>query len=145
MKLNIHQDELLTETEVVINCPYVDNQIEKLSNYIRQYTISLECEYEGSIYQLPLEDILYIESVDNKTFLYTNEQTYLCRQTLTALEAKLKNTTFTRISKSCILNISNLKCVAPYTNHRLKATLTNREQLIISRNYIEALKAQLRK
>lgn len=145
MKLNIHQDKLLTETEVVINCPYVDNQIEKLSNYIRQYTISLEGEYEGSIYQLPLEDILYIESVDNKTFLYTLEHTYLCRQTLTALEAKQKNTTLARISKSCILNISYLKCVAPYTNHRLKAELTNGEQIIISRKYIEALKAKLRK
>ncbi len=86
-----------------------------------------------------------METVDSKTFLYTKEHTYLCRQSLTTLEDRLKHMTFVRVSKSCILNISHLKCVAPFVNHRLKAELTNGEQLIISRNYIDALKAQLRK
>ncbi len=145
MKLTIHQDEQIKEAEIIINCSYVDNRLEKLSNYIRQYTFSLECESENKIYQLPLEKIFYMETVDSKTFLYTKEHSYLCRQSLTALEDKVRNTPLIRISKSCILNISYLKCVSPFVNHRLKAELTNGEQLIISRNYIEALKAQLRK
>lgn len=145
MKLIINQDESIKEAEIIINCSHVDKRLEKLSHYIRQYTFSLECEHDGSIYQLSLEDILYIETVDSKTFLYTTEQTYLCRHSLTALEEKFANTPLVRISKSCILNISYLKCVAPFVNHRLKAELTNGEQLIISRNYIDALKAQLRK
>ncbi len=145
MKLTIHQDEQIKETEIVINCSYVDNRLEKLSNYIRQYTFSLECEDDKKIYQIPLEEIFYIETVDGKTFLYSEGHTYLCRQSLSTLEDRVKNMTFVRISKSCILNISHLKCVAPFVNHRLKAELTNGEQLIISRNYIDALKAQLRK
>ncbi|MEE1257873.1 MAG: LytTR family DNA-binding domain-containing protein [Lachnospiraceae bacterium] len=145
MKLSIHQNEHFTETEVIINCAYIDTRLQRLTDYIRQYTFSLECESEGNQYQLPIEDIFYIESVDSKTFLYDYERTYSCKQTLTTLEEKLKNTTFVRISKSCLLNVSYLKCVAPFANHRLKAELKNGEQLIISRNYVEALKDKLRK
>ena len=145
MKLSIHQDEHFTETEVIINCTYVDKRLQKLTDYIRQYSFSLECESDGNQYQLPIEDIYYIESVDSKTFLYDHEQTYSCRQTLTSLEEKLKNMTFVRISKSCLLNVSYLKCVAPHVNHRMKAELKNGEQLIISRNYVETLKNKLRK
>ncbi len=145
MKLSIQQDEHFTETEIIINCAYVDKRLQKLTDYIRQYSFSLECESNGNQYQLPIEEIYYIESVDSKTFLYGHEQTYSSRQTLTALEEQLKNMTFVRISKSCLLNVSYLKCVAPYANHRLKAELKNGEQLIISRNYVEALKNKLRK
>ena len=145
MKLSIHQDDHFTETEVIINCAYVDKRLQKLTDYIRQYSFSLECESEGNKYQLPIEEIYYIESVDSKTFLYDHERTYSSRQTLTALEEQLQNMTFVRISKSCLLNVSYLKCVAPHVNHRLKAELHNGEQLIISRNYVEALKNKLRK
>lgn len=145
MKLSIHQNEHFTETEVIINCAYVDKRLQRLANYIWQYSFSLECESEGNQYQLPIEEIFYIESVDSKTFLYDHERTYSSRQTLTALEEQLKNMTFVRISKSCLLNVSYLKCVAPHANHRLRAELKNGEQLIISRNYVEALKNKLRK
>ena len=145
MKLSIHQDERIQETEIIINCAYMDKRLQKLTDYIRQYSFSLEGESEGKLYQIPLEQIFYIETVDSKTFLYDHERTYFSRQTLTVLEEKLKNMTFVRISKSCLLNVSYLKCVAPYANHRLKAELRSGEQLIISRNYVEALKNKLRK
>lgn len=145
MKLSIHQDERIQETEIIINCAYMDERLQKLTDYIRQYSFSLECEAEGKQYQLPIEEIYYIESVDSKTFLYDHERTYSSRQTLTVLEEKLKNMTFVRISKSCLLNVSYLKCVTPYANHRLKAELRSGEQLIISRNYVEALKNKLKK
>ena len=145
MKLSIHQDEHITETEIIINCAYVDDRLQKLTDYIRQFSFSLEGEVDGKLYQIPVEQIFYIESVDNKTFIYDCERTYSCRKTLSALEEKLRNMTYIRISKSCLLNISYLKCVAPHVNHRLKAELQNGEQLIISRNYVESLKEKLRK
>ena len=145
MKLSIHQNEHFTETEVIINCAYIDTRLQRLTDYIRQYSFSLECESNKKMYHLPIEEIYYIESVDSKTFFYDQDNTYSSKQTLMALEEKLKNTTFVRISKSCLMNVSYLKCVTPFANHRLKAELKNDEQLIISRNYVEALKDKLRK
>lgn len=144
LKLTINQNMELIEDEIIINCAYMDGRMQKLVEYIRRFTFSLEGEQEGKIYQIPVEEIYYVDSVDGKTFLYDKEHSYYCRQTLAALEKRLEHTTFTRISKSCLLNTEQLKCVEPYVNHRMKAELKNGEQLLISRNYIETLKGKLR-
>lgn len=144
MKLTIQQNKELKEEEIFIHCIHVDKRIKKLADYIRQFTFSFEGETEGKQYQLTPESIYYIDSVDGKTFLYDNTQSYLCRQTLSSLETLLKDTTFVRISKNCILNTAYLKCVAPFTNHRMKAELKNGEHLLISRNYIDDLKEKIR-
>lgn len=144
MKLTIHQNKELKEEEIIIHCIHMDKRLKKLSDYIRQFTISMDGEADGRQYQLTPESILYIDSVDGKTFLYDNDRSYLCRQSLSSLEVLLKDTTFVRISKNCILNTAYLKSVAPFANHRLKAELKNGEHLLISRNYIDCLKEKIR-
>lgn len=118
--------------------------IQKIIDFITQFTFTLEGELSGKLYQLPIDKIYYIESVDGKTYLYDKNSSYLCKQTLQALEEDLKNTPFVRVSKTCLLNTSFLRCVEPYPNHRLLAELTNNEHIIISRNYINYLKEKLR-
>ena len=143
MKLIINQSDTFTENEIIINCSCMDERLQQLISQIRQFSFTLEGELDGRQYRIPLEQLYYMETVDGKTFLYDKENAYLCRQTLTALEERLRHMTFVRISKSCILNTTYLKCVAPYFNHRLKAQLVSGEELIISRNYIETLKNKL--
>ena len=144
MKLTIHQDLSTSEDEIIMKCACMNPKLQKLADYIRQYTFSLEGLKDGKTYQIPIEQIYYIESVDGKTFLYTNDCAYMCTETLITLEEALKYTPVVRISKSCLMNTSYLKCVAPYPNHRLNAELLNKEHLIVSRNYIEVLKEKLR-
>lgn len=143
MKLTIQQDISIGENEIIIRCAHMDAGLQRLIDCIRQFSFSLEGVKEGRIYQVPLEKILYIETVDRNTFMYDEETAYESRMTLTALEEMLKNTAFVRINKSCILNIGFLKCVEPYPNHRLKAILKNGENLIIARNYIGVVREKL--
>ena len=145
MKLTINQDINNTEDEVVIKCAYADERITRMIDYIRQLFFSLEGEKEGRTYQIPVEGIFYADSVDGKTFIYNKNEAYLVRQTLTSLEEQLVHTAFVRISKNCLMNTAKLKCVQPYINHRMLAELENGERLIITRNYIDGLKATLRK
>lgn len=145
MKLTLQQGLDIPETEIIIRCSTVDERLAKLIDSIRQYSFSLEGKYEGASYLVPLEKILYIDSVDGRSFFYTAHQVYETKETLAALESKLINTSFFRISKNCILNLSNLKCVSPLWNHRMEATLKSGEKLIITRNYISALKDKLSK
>ena len=144
MKLTINQNNTQTETEIIINCPYVNRSLQKIIDYITQLTFTLEGELNNKIYQLPIDKIFYIESVDGKTYLYDKANSFFCRQTLQTLEDSLSNTPFARVSKTCLLNTSYLRCVEPYPNHRLKAELTNGEQIIISRNYISNLKDKIK-
>ena len=139
MKLTINQSNNQEEPEIIINCSYVDKTLKKIIDYIMQFTFTIEGENIGKLYQLPIDKIFYIESVDARTYLYDKTNSYLCKKSLQALEEALKNTPFVRVSKTCLLNTFYLRCVETYPNHRLKAELSNGEQIIISRNYIDNL------
>lgn len=139
MKLTINQSSNQEEPEIIINCSYVDKTLKKIIDYITQFTFTIEAEDNGKMYQLPIDKIYYMESVDGRTYLYDKTHSYLCKKSLQALEETLVNTPFARVSKTCLLNTAYLRCVETYPNHRLKAELGNGEQIIISRNYIDNL------
>lgn len=143
MKLTVNQSLEFKETEIIVNCSMMDNRLKKLIDHIRQYSFSLTGFSDGDKYSIPLENILYIESVDGRTFLYCQDKVYEYKETLTSLDRLLLHTSFVRISKSCIMNLNALKCVKSYLNHRMEATLTTGEKLVVSRSYIEHLKKKL--
>ncbi|WP_410976907.1 LytTR family DNA-binding domain-containing protein [Bacillus safensis] len=88
-------------------------------------------------------DILYIESVDKKSFLYTTDGVFLLKEKLFELEERLEIYDYVRISKSMILNIDSIADISPKTSGRFEASLTNEEKVMISRFYIQALKEKL--
>ena len=94
---------------------------------------------EDARYYVPLDSILYIDSVDKKTFFYDKHRVFKCKSTLAELEEKLENTWFIRISRNCIINLAFLLCTRSCGNHKLEAVMTNGERLIVGRTYREAL------
>lgn len=144
MKLRLHQRKELEETEIDIAYSRMTNRLSKMVGYIRQYTYMVEAFWNGKSFLIPLDEILYFDTTDRKTFLYTNKQVYECRKALIEVENELSNTTVIRISKETLLNTTALVNVRPYPNHRLMAELSNGENLIISRKYISILQNRLR-
>lgn len=144
MKLRLHQRQELEETEIDIAYSRMTNRLSKMVGYIRQYTYMVETFWNGKSFLIPLDEILYFDTTDRKTFLYTNKQVYECRKALIEVENELSNTTVIRISKETLLNTTALVNVRPYPNHRLMAELSNGENLIISRKYISILQNRLR-
>lgn len=57
MKLTIHQELGISETEIIINCAYVDTRLQHLIELIRQHSFSLVGYREEKEFQLPLEQI----------------------------------------------------------------------------------------
>ena len=137
MKIMINQNEEIQETEVIINCSSLDRRIRNLTDYIRQYSTSLEGSIGNSTYYVSLDSVLYIDSVDKKTFFYDRNKIYSSQYTLSELQEKLKNTLFVRISKNCIVNLAYVRCTIPCTNRRLELVMTNGEHLIVGRAYFE--------
>jgi DNA-binding LytR/AlgR family response regulator len=104
---------------------------------------SLLIVYKGSeIHRVAPTDVFYIETVDNKTFLYCEENVYEIKQKLYELE-ELKMKDFLRISKSTIVNLSKIKSLIPSMSGRLEAVLSNGERVVISRQYVSVLKKNL--
>lgn len=143
MKVVIHENPDLSENHVIINCRKTDVKIRRLESFIKRLSIMMNVVSEGDTYRISADDIMYIESVDRRTFFYTHEKIYENRDPLYQLETQLHNTGIIRISKNCLLNVNHLKSICPYTNHRFEATLANGEKMLVSRNYISDLKKEL--
>ena len=141
MKLTIEQSDEQRETEILIRCGgAMDERLRRLIRRIRMYAFSLTGKREGQSYALSSEEIYYIESVEEKTFLYTEHEMYESDLRLYELEEKLRYTDLMRVSKSVILNTGLLRSVRPLLNGRFEATLQNGERVLISRHYLAAFR-----
>lgn len=136
MKLTIEQELSRQEPEIIIRCGLMDQRLKRLVEQIKLFSFSVPGKKDGVSRQVPLEEIFYFESVDNKTFLYLEHEVLGCELKLYELEERLRGTTFVRISKNSILNASAVAGVRAQVNGRLEAVLKNKEKLIVSKHYV---------
>jgi len=118
----------------------------KLLNVLEQLKDNddvLAAYIENKLCAINPKDIYYIESVDNKTWLYCEGDIYESKQKLYALEEALTASAFLRISKSSIVNLSKIKSLSTALHGRLEAIMTNGEVVIVSRSYVDKLKKRL--
>lgn len=134
-----------TEPEIVkIECHQVTDSVEEIVSFIKSRQGQLSGNMDGRTYEIPILDVLYIESVDNRTFLYTQNNTYESRQRIYELEEVLEHRHFIRISKASIVNLLKIKSIRPALNGRFSAVLCNNEEVIISRKYVADFKKALK-
>ena len=76
MKITLNQDQSYSETEVIINCHQADEDILRLVAMLRIYQKKLVGILDGERHLLDVKDILYIDTADKKTFLYTEKQVF---------------------------------------------------------------------
>lgn len=144
MKLTINQNDGIREPEVIINCGKIDGRIRVLIDAIRQHTITLEGELDGSIYQVPLETVIYIDSVDKRTFFYDRFRIFRSEKSLASMEAALKNACFLRISKNCIINLALVRRMIPHGDRKARVVMAGGECLEVGRAYRSVLLECLR-
>lgn len=131
------------EEEVVIRCHEVNDEILSIVKKLKKNDNIILGSSGSEIFRISVKDIFYIESVDNKTFIYCQNQVFDTKARLYELEEKLEGTKMFRCSKAMILNLAKVRSVAPSMNGRFEARLTNGESVIISRQYVPNLKKRL--
>lgn len=129
--------------QVIIKCKKADDEVIKLKNHIELFENKLQARLGDRTFLINSSDVLYFESVDDHTFLYTEDNVYEIKHRLYEIEAALSDKDFLRISKSQIVNVNCIKTLMPELNRSITATLTNGEMLNISRRYTKALKTLL--
>ena len=139
MKVTITKD-IESGTAVEIHCREVTSETERLERDISRFDERLQATSEGNTYNVQIDEILYIESVDKKTFLYTTGHVLQTEKRLYELEELLDEKTFFRASKSVIVNLNKITKLKPEVTRNILATLTNGEVIVISRRNVKALK-----
>lgn len=130
--------------QLEIRCHEVTDQIREIVTFVKSRQGQLTGIIADKQYEIPVVDIHYIESVDNKVFLYSSKQVYETKQKLYELEEILKEKYFIRVAKSLLLNLMKVRSIKPILNGRFVAILQNGEEIIISRKYVPDLKKALK-
>ena len=135
MKVAINIQADIQEIEVIINCMAEDENVQRIVSALDSLNTKLCCRRQGELFQIALNDILYIESVDRKIY-ETDKRLY-------ELENHLKNRSFFRASKAVIINLKRTKSIRPEIGARLLLTMDNGEKVIVSRQYSSNIKTAL--
>ncbi len=143
MKIEIDIDEKYSDTEVVIRANKLDSDVEKLVAMMRMVNMQIGVHKNDETYLLDVEKILYVEAVDRKTFVYTSEETYESDLKLYEMEQELLEREFFRISKQSIVNVRMIKSLKSDINRKIRITLKNDEQIVVSRLYSDELRRKL--
>lgn len=132
------------EHEVIIRCSEITQEIEQLLLYLQSPQRKLMGSRGGVQVVIDALDILYIESVDGKTFVYTAQDVLQVEHTLAQLEQLLNTVNFFRCSKSMILNIDKVAALKSLASNRIDATMRNGEHILISRTYASDFRKRLK-
>ena len=142
MEISINIEPNCTDTEIVINCSSVTAEIENIIAALQLVDNRITVTKNNEKHLLSISKIAYIESVDRRTFIYTENDCYESKLKLYEIEERLYDN-FLRISKSCIVRLKYIHSLKSEFDRKIRITLENGEQLIASRQYAAELKKRL--
>ena len=143
MKININVDSRYAETEITINCTAVSEELQKVVATLRALDSKLTGAKNGQTFILDASEILYIDTVDKKTFLYAESDVYETSLRLYELEEQLSKNDFFRAGKSSIINFGKIKSLKSDIDGRIIVAMENGEKLIVSKQYASFIKNKL--
>lgn len=143
LKIEINISPEIADTQITVACKQLTPEIEKLMATLRMMDKKLTASRDGEIYLLDIAGIIYVETIDRKTFVYTRGEVYESSLKLYELEQQLCDYGFFRAGKSSLVQLKYIKSLKMDINRRIKVTLENGEQLMVSRQYADELKKRL--
>jgi len=142
LKITIKEPPAGAEEEIIVLCHNISPELLNMLNSLKTPSNMLIAYVDNEIHRVSPSDVFYFEAVDKKTFIYCERDVYESKLKLYELE-ELAMKDFFRISKSVIVNLSKIKSLIPSFSGRVEAVLTNKEKVIISRQYVSELKEAL--
>ncbi|WEG72583.1 LytTR family DNA-binding domain-containing protein [Vagococcus intermedius] len=146
MKIVINKilEKLDIKESAIFNIFEVTPSIEKAISFLEEsnYTIVAQNIDSEEFIQLKISDILYIEYLERRIFLYTKNSTLITKDSLSNFSKILPNE-FVQISKSTVANSLYIKAFIAQKNGNLTLEIVGNEKLIVSRRYVANVKKTL--
>jgi two-component system LytT family response regulator len=139
----------MTGEKDLINIYFDPNDITKARNlliesgYYATNSDHILGKNENEFILIQLREVIYIEGLNNDTYIHTNGNEYTTKQKLYELEQLLYSKKFIRVSKSYIVSVNHIIRIKPTFNGKLILKLKNNIELEVSRHYIGAFRKYL--
>lgn len=132
------------EEELILNYVKESPEIEKIISFMQNKHKKICGKNDGETVIVDPEEILYIETVDDKTFAYTMDKTIRLEATLAGIQKQLEDVKFFRCSKSMIVNVDRVERLKSLPSNRIDAVIQSGEHIMISRTYASEFRRLLR-
>ncbi len=123
------------EDELILRYQRLNGEVEAVLQFMNAPPKKLIGTKDNTQTVIDFDDVLYAETVDRKTFIYTADDVFRSELTLAQLEEVLNTVNYFRCAKSMIINIDKISTLKSLASNRIDATLVNGEHIIISRTY----------
>lgn len=132
------------EEEVIVRYRSMDERIEAITAIVQGTEEKIPAVWEGETLLIRPEMVYYFENVDGNTYAYLENKVPRVSESLHMLEVRYADRGFFRCSKSMILNIYRIGSLKSEPGNRIRATMENGEQVMISRKYAKELRQILK-
>ncbi len=132
------------EDELILNYVSISTEVERVLAFMKENEKRLIGTKDGIQVVLKQEELLYVESVDGRTYAYTENEVYKINYNLVGVQEYLNGINFYRCSKSMIINIDCIAGLKSLSSNRIDATMKNGEHILISRTYASEFRRRLR-
>lgn len=146
MRVYMEIDKTLSDVEIVIKTPQVDEAVVELQEKLQKIKPSstvLKAYRQDSEYFVPLKDVLFFEADGHKVYVHEMEKYYEVKEKLYQLEEVLP-THFARISKSTLVNVLHIYALDRSFSGTSTIRFYRSDKLVhVSRHYYRSLKEKL--
>ncbi len=143
MKIRIEHAPL-EENEVILRCTQLDDEMLRVLSLLRSGMQKLLVWNEQrETLPLSVSEVVYCETVDEKTFVYTHDRMYQTALSLAELEDRWSDLGLFRAGKSTVVNLHEIRKLKNCGAGRIEALLSTGERLMISRHYAPMLRERL--
>ncbi|MCI8509288.1 MAG: LytTR family transcriptional regulator [Lachnospiraceae bacterium] len=132
------------QDEVIIRYKQMTDKINDIVRYVEGHGGKLMGTKDGQQFAIKPYQVIYLESVEGSTYLYTENEVYRSSLTLTAAERIYAEEGYFRCSKSMVINIYRIQKLQSMPENRIDVTMDNEEHVVISRRYAKELRNILR-
>ena len=143
MKIRIEHAPL-EENEVILRCTQLDDEMLRVLSLLRSEMQKLLVWNEHrEMLPLSVSKVVYCETVEEKTFVYTHDGIYQTALSLAELEDRWGDLGLFRAGKSSVVNLHEIQKLKNCGSGRIEALLTTGEKMVISRHYAPILRERL--
>lgn len=90
---------------------------------------------EEDLLPISVNDIIYIESLQNQTLVHTDKEIFVSKEALYQLEGELRKSGFLRVHRSFLVNRRKIERIRSAFNMKLILVMSNQDKVEVSRSY----------
>lgn len=92
---------------------------------------------------LDVSEVLAFQAEREIVWIVTARQRYMATQTLRAIDERLGGSVFQRVHRNCLVNVNQVRKMTPLTSQRWMLTLSNGQELIVSKRQASSVRQLL--